>query len=118
MEGAAKKIAYKPLIDGALAQSRVRSVQNVVMLQRPEGPAALTDGYLDWEVAMARIRSKGLQADPEWVESSHPQYCLYTSGTTSLPVSAAPRATPHDLRYLVGTVRDVRTLCCLDEGFL
>jgi len=89
MEGAAKKIAYKPLIDGALAQSRARSVQKVVMLQRPEGPAPLTEGYLDWDVEMARIRSKGLQADPEWVESSHPQYCLYTSGTTSLPVSAA-----------------------------
>lgn len=85
LEGKDKVVPYKQLIDGALAQSQTRCVQKVLMLQRPQHPAALTEGYLDWESEVARIKAGRLAADPVWVPSDHTQYVIYTSGTTAMP---------------------------------
>jgi propionyl-CoA synthetase len=74
-------VQYKPLLDQAIELAR-HKVPRVLVLQRPQGPAALVAGRdLDWNEAVAAARSHG----PISVKATDPLYILYTSGTTGQP---------------------------------
>ncbi len=74
-------IPYLPLLDGAIELAS-HTPDHVVVLQRSMERAALKPGRdVDWTDAVA---SAG-PVDCVPVESTHPLYVLYTSGTTAIP---------------------------------
>jgi propionyl-CoA synthetase len=78
-----KVIAYKELLDAAidLADSKP---QKVLLVNR--GLAAMTTtAERDIDYATFRLTHLMKRVECQWVESSHPSYILYTSGTTGKP---------------------------------
>ena len=74
-------VEYKPLLDGALAQSEHRP-ELVVLLQRPELEAELKDeGEVEWTEF---VQDAGY-SECVPVKATDPLYILYTSGTTGQP---------------------------------
>ncbi|MBT1444959.1 propionyl-CoA synthetase [Shewanella sp. JM162201] len=74
-------VAYKPLLDSALAQAS-HNVSKCLILQRPQYEASMQEGRdLDWQQSVASA------PDADWVpvKSTVPLYVLYTSGTTGQP---------------------------------
>lgn len=78
-----KVVEYKPLLDEAIRLSSHKP-KAVVMVNR--GLAAFT-AVENRDVDYATERAKVMDAvvPCEWVESTHPSYTLYTSGTTGKP---------------------------------
>lgn len=76
-----RTLAYKPIVDKALRESE-KPPANVVVFQRQQQVAELQSGRdHDWQDLMQT--AEPVDAVP--VESSHPLYILYTSGTTGRP---------------------------------
>jgi propionyl-CoA synthetase len=74
-------IAYKPLLDQAIALARSKP-ERCVILQRPMAQASLVAGRdLDWQETMAGAAP----VDCVPVAATDPLYILYTSGTTGIP---------------------------------
>ncbi len=76
----ANVIAYKPLVEEALALAS-HEVDRRVILQRPLCEATLGKGDFDWNDLMADATS----VDCVSLKSTDPLYILYTSGTTGKP---------------------------------
>ncbi len=78
----AKRIPYLPLVEKAieLAQDKV---DNIVVYNRKlvDNQHEMFDGLIDYE----ELIQKSAPADCVSVESTHPLYLLYTSGTTGKP---------------------------------
>ena len=78
-----KVVPYKPLLDEAIALCQ-HTPASVLMVNR--GLAAYTPvAGRDHDYAALRQTHLNAQVACEWVESSHPSYTLYTSGTTGKP---------------------------------
>lgn len=74
-------IEYKPLLDQAIDIAD-HQIEHCIILQRPQANASMTQGLdLDWQECM----EKANPVDCISVESDHPLYILYTSGTTGMP---------------------------------
>ncbi|WP_313070246.1 propionate--CoA ligase [Melaminivora sp.] len=78
-----KVVPYKPLLDEALELSAHKPAA-VVLVDRGLAPAALRAGR-DHDWAVLRSRHEAAEVPCVWVESTHPSYTLYTSGTTGKP---------------------------------
>lgn len=76
-----RKVPYKPLIDDAIDQARLKP-EHCIVLQRSMLKADLISPRdLDWRDVFADAEP----VDCVEVESNHPLYILYTSGTTGQP---------------------------------
>ena len=80
---AGKIIPYKPLVDEALRLSATPP-EHVVIVDRGLVEFSRVPGR-DLDYATLRIAHMEAQVPCTWVESSHPSYILYTSGTTGRP---------------------------------
>ena len=81
---AGRTIRYKPLVDEALKLS-ASPPAHVVVVNRGLDPAmAATEGR-DLDYATLRAQHMDAQVPCVRVDSTHPSYILYTSGTTGKP---------------------------------
>ena len=80
-----KVIAYKPLVDEALALAGAAAPQQVIVVNRGLAEAPMMKPGRDLDYATLCEQYRDARAEVEWVESNHPSYILYTSGTTGKP---------------------------------
>ena len=78
-----KVVAYKPLLDEAIKLSAHKPT-NVIMVDRKLAAFTPVAGR-DVDYAAERAKHIDTVVPCEWVESTHPSYTLYTSGTTGKP---------------------------------
>ncbi len=75
-------VAYKPLLDAAIALVESKPPERCIILQRPMLKADLdSDRDIDWQDAVSAAEPAGCVS----VEATDPLYILYTSGTTGQP---------------------------------
>jgi propionyl-CoA synthetase len=80
---AGKSVPYKGLLDEAIELS-AHKPERVILLNRGLAPAAMTP-VRDLDYVMLATQHRDATVPCVWVESSHPSYTLYTSGTTGKP---------------------------------
>jgi len=78
-----KGVPYKPLLDEAIVLSSHKPAK-VVMVDRHLAAFTPVAGR-DVDYATERAKHMDTVVPCEWVESTHPSYTLYTSGTTGKP---------------------------------
>ena len=78
-----KVVAYKPLLDEAIMLARHKPAR-VLMVDRGLAAFERVAGR-DEDYAALRKKHMNAQVPCTWVESTHPSYTLYTSGTTGKP---------------------------------
>ena len=76
-----RMIPYKPFVDEAIEQSEFKP-EKVVIFDRKQGVDIPKKGY---DVDYEQLVNSSEEAIPVEVESTHPLYILYTSGTTGKP---------------------------------
>jgi len=80
---AGKVIAYKPLLDEAIALAKHKPAK-VLLVDRGLAPVPHTAGR-DESYEVLRESHLGAVVPCVWVDATHPSYTLYTSGTTGQP---------------------------------
>jgi propionyl-CoA synthetase len=80
---AGKVIAYQPLLDEAIRLARHKPGK-VLLVDRGLAPMTREPGR-DVDYAVWRERERDTVVPCAWLESTHPSYTLYTSGTTGKP---------------------------------
>jgi propionyl-CoA synthetase len=79
-----KPVPYKHLVDEALRLAQTPPQKVVIVNRGLDKEMPITEGR-DLDYASLRGRHLDAQVPVLWVESSHPSYILYTSGTTGKP---------------------------------
>ena len=82
---ASKVIEYKPLVDEAIELAKdSHSVEKCIVYQRKEHTSSMVAGRdIDWVEGLKTVKNPVKECVP--LDSSHPLYILYTSGTTGSP---------------------------------
>ncbi len=80
---AGKVLPYKPLLDEAIRLAAHQSAR-VLLVDRGLSSMSLVPGR-DVDYATLREQHLGIAVPCVWVDSTHPSYTLYTSGTTGKP---------------------------------
>ncbi|MBA4709837.1 propionate--CoA ligase [Aquitalea aquatica] len=80
-----KVIAYKSLVDEAMELAGSAAADKVILVNRGLAEAPMMKPGRDLDYATLREQHWNDRAEVEWVESNHPSYILYTSGTTGKP---------------------------------
>jgi len=75
-----KIIELKKVVDEAI--ENLSFVKNVIVLERTKKPIAMTSKDKLWNELMKKVSN---DCSPEKLESTHPLFILYTSGTTGKP---------------------------------
>ena len=75
-----KIIELKKVVDEAI--ENLSFVKNVIVLERTKTPIAMTSKDKLWNELMKKVSN---DCNPEKLESTHPLFILYTSGTTGKP---------------------------------
>jgi propionyl-CoA synthetase len=78
-----KVVPYKGLLDEAIKLATHKPT-SVILFNRGLAEMPITAGR-DLDYAALATQQVGKQVDCVWLESSHPSYTLYTSGTTGKP---------------------------------
>jgi propionyl-CoA synthetase len=105
-----KVVEYKPLLDEAIATSTHKPAA-VLMVDRQLAAMNLVAGR-DHLWADLRQQHRNAVVPCEWVESTHPSYTLYTSGTTGKP-KGVQRDTGG---YTVALAASMETIFCGKPG--
>lgn len=74
-------IPYKPFVDQAIAKSNYKP-QNVILYKRDNAPLSDTKPH---DIDYTELVNKSNPVEPVELNSTHPSYILYTSGTTGTP---------------------------------
>ncbi|MFY1045912.1 AMP-binding protein [Chryseobacterium sp. GP-SGM7] len=116
----AKRIPYLPLVEKAieLAQNKV---ENIIVFNRKlvDNQTEMFDGIIDYE----ELVSKSEPADCVSLESNHPLYLLYTSGTTGKPkgitrdTGGYATALKFSMKYTYGIEQDKTFWAASDFGW-
>ncbi|XP_039250065.2 acyl-CoA synthetase short-chain family member 3, mitochondrial-like [Styela clava] len=87
-------VSYKPMVDQAIEMAEHKPLKTIVF-QRPNlDPVTLNNNTdVDWNEQISSARPH----DCVPVESNHPMYLLYTSGTTGLPKAAVRPTAGHSV---------------------
>ncbi|MBX3676165.1 MAG: propionate--CoA ligase [Rhodocyclaceae bacterium] len=79
-----KAVPYKHLVDESLRLAQMPPKKVLIVNRGLDKAMSIVEGR-DLDYAMLRKQHMDAQVPVTWVESSHPSYILYTSGTTGKP---------------------------------